>query len=121
MTTQPTGPELFASFGFEDPDMIGASEYRVIYELLRDCFDMGGYAFAEEVADEPAEYARAILDEVRAWASEMTQVINRQQAQANKPMNTGEALALLGRPDYPGTADQGAFNAWVASRRNAGS
>lgn len=54
--TEPWTPERL---GFADPDDVGASEYRAIYDCIADAL----VNVEEEVADEPPVFVAAMLDE----------------------------------------------------------
>ena len=54
-----------------DPDAIGASEYRAIFDTLADAFEDAD----NEVADAPRDFALAMLREFEAWAKECAEIL----------------------------------------------
>ena len=58
-------------FRLEDPKMVGASEYRAIYDVLVDALD----GCEEDIADNPSSFALTILDEFIDHARAMKQQI----------------------------------------------
>ena len=70
-----TGADVFKRFGFVDPDRVGSSEYRAVYDLLADAFDTGDHPYEDEYADEPSLLASVILEEVIKYAENMLQSI----------------------------------------------
>ena len=67
----PTGREYFLDFNFYDPEDVGSSEYRVIFDLLYDCFDTGDESYITWNTSSPKAKALSILDEVIHWAQTM--------------------------------------------------
>lgn len=79
---QLTGSETFLSLGLTSPDDTGSAEHRAIYDLLVDCFDTGSHAYADDMGDDPVEYAYGMLNEVISWAQEMRRQITIAQRDA---------------------------------------
>jgi hypothetical protein len=67
------GHEYLTRWGLLDPKMVGASEYSAVYELLSGALTN----CEEEVCDEPAEFADAILREVILHAQAVRKLIKK--------------------------------------------
>ena len=67
----PTKMTLTIAYGLPDPDAVGASEYRALYELLEDVADSAAYD-----SESPSEMMCLALTEVEAWARRMHVILN---------------------------------------------
>ena len=61
---------------FEDPDMVGATEYIAIHDAIKDCDAVGGIPFAdadpdEVMTQEQLDYIEAMLEEFLGHSTEL--------------------------------------------------
>lgn len=61
-----------SELGLQDPKMVGASEYRALYDLLTEVLD----GCEDDVAEKPAQFAMQVLDEVLRYATEMKMTVH---------------------------------------------
>lgn len=67
---------------FEDPDMVGATEYLAIHDAIKDCDAVGGTPFAdadpdEKMNDEQLDHIEAMLDEFAGHAAELRKKLKK--------------------------------------------
>jgi hypothetical protein len=60
-------------WGLEDPDVVGSSEYRAIYECIEDALQ----GYEQDSGLTPAEYVRAIVDEFKGQLRTFEEAVPR--------------------------------------------
>lgn len=69
----------------QDPDMVGASEYRALHELLKDIAE--GFD-SETTGDDQLNHLDTVLDEVIGWAKSIKADIRKEIDPKAKPVET---------------------------------